>query len=79
MKNFTRSHIRTNENQYPITKDDDTSKLCNIHTQTQQSNTKPTKRNNRKILHHVAGNTSLQSKKTIGQWVLEENGNVNLI
>ena len=63
MKNVTPSPIRTNENQYPITKDDGTSKLCNIPTQARQSDTKRSKRKYRKILYHVAGNTSLQSKK----------------
>ena len=60
MKNVARSPIRTNENQYPITKDDGTSKLCNIPTQARQSNTKRYNRKYRKILYHVAGNTSLQ-------------------
>ena len=32
MKNVTPSPIHTKENQYPKTKDDGTSKLCNIHT-----------------------------------------------
>ena len=64
MKNVARSPIRTNENQYPITKDDGTSKLCNIPTQTRQSGTKRSKRKYRRILYHVASNTSLHSQKT---------------